>query len=94
MSTASEPFVSEPDSPGLNIPEPNRIKAADLNQYPHNLFNDKTLSDVRIKLRHGLNVFGHKSILVRQSDWFYRAFTGKFPVCDRQSPSWVFPSSD
>lgn len=87
MSNASELDVSEPDSPGPEIPEPDRIKAADLNQYPHNLFNDKTLSNVRIKLRHGLNVFGHKSILARQSDWFSRAFTGKFPVCDRQNVS-------
>lgn len=87
MSDASEPDVSEPDLSGPEILQPDRIKAADLNQYPHDLFNDKTLSDVRIRLRHGLNVFGHKSILARQSDWFFRAFTGNFPVCDRQNIS-------
>lgn len=51
--------------------------------HPHNLFNDEALSDVRIKLQHGQHLFGHKSILARQSDWFFRAFTGKFPVRDR-----------
>ncbi|KAH0399124.1 hypothetical protein KCU89_g6529, partial [Aureobasidium melanogenum] len=44
------------------------------------LFNDKTLSDVQIKLRDGQSIFAHKALLARRSPWFLRAFTGKFPV--------------
>ncbi|KAH0360350.1 hypothetical protein KCU65_g9457, partial [Aureobasidium melanogenum] len=53
---------------------------ADLSPYPHSLFNDKTLSDVQIRLRHGQHIFAHKPLLAQQSEWFFRAFTGNFPV--------------
>ncbi|THZ27066.1 hypothetical protein D6C91_02389 [Aureobasidium pullulans] len=45
----------------------------------HALFNDQTLSDVRIEFN-GQHIFGHKAILARQSEYFFRAFTGQFPV--------------
>ncbi|KAI4743222.1 hypothetical protein E4T50_06419 [Aureobasidium sp. EXF-12298] len=54
--------------------------SANLSPYPHSLFNDKTLSDVQVKLRHGQHIFAHKPLLTRQSEWFFRAFTGNFPV--------------
>ncbi|KAG9652277.1 hypothetical protein KCU64_g8417, partial [Aureobasidium melanogenum] len=44
------------------------------------LYNDKTLSDVEIKLRDEQRIFGHKAFLARRSEWFLRAFTGNFPV--------------
>lgn len=53
---------------------------ANLSPYPHSLFSDKTLSDVQVKLRHGQHIFAHKPLLARQSEWFFRAFTGNFPV--------------
>ncbi|THX75707.1 hypothetical protein D6D04_07222 [Aureobasidium pullulans] len=45
----------------------------------HAFFNDQTLSDVRIEFN-DQHIFGHKAILARQSEYFFRAFTGQFPV--------------
>ncbi|KEQ74816.1 hypothetical protein M436DRAFT_62257 [Aureobasidium namibiae CBS 147.97] len=44
------------------------------------LFDNQALSDVQIKLRDGERIFGHKQILAQQSEWFFRAFNGNFPV--------------
>lgn len=43
------------------------------------LFNDEQLSDVTIRFS-GQQLFAHKAVLARKSKYFYRAFTGKFPV--------------
>jgi len=50
-------------------------------RYPIKLFDNQALSDVQIKLRDGERIFGHKQILAQQSEWFFRAFNGNFPVC-------------
>jgi len=50
------------------------------------LFNDPTLSDVKIKqICKGKTreYFGHKAILCTQSDFFMKAFTGGFKVRSR-----------
>jgi hypothetical protein len=51
---------------------------------PVNLFDNKALSDVQIRLRGDQRIYGHKQILAQKSEWFYRAFNGEFPVCWRQ----------
>lgn len=56
-------------------------------RYSHVLFNDATLSDVRIEYGTDQHIFGHKAILVRQSEYFFRAFTGQFPVASSESIS-------
>ncbi|THZ60531.1 hypothetical protein D6C86_04964 [Aureobasidium pullulans] len=43
------------------------------------LFNNEQLSDVTVKFS-GQQLFAHKAVLARKSKYFYRAFTGKFPV--------------
>ncbi|KAI4782296.1 hypothetical protein E4T52_02819 [Aureobasidium sp. EXF-3400] len=43
------------------------------------LFDNKALSDVRIKLRDGESIHGDKQILAQKSEWFFRAFNGNFP---------------
>jgi hypothetical protein len=45
------------------------------------LFDNKALSDVEIKLGDGQRIFGHKRILAQKSKWFFRVFNGNFPVC-------------
>jgi hypothetical protein len=47
---------------------------------PINLFDNKSLSDVQIKLRDGQRIFGHKQILAQKSAWFFRAFNGNFSI--------------
>jgi hypothetical protein len=51
---------------------------------PDNLFDNKALSDVQIKLRDDQRISGYKQILAQKSEWFFRAFNGDFPVCWRQ----------
>lgn len=46
----------------------------------HNsFFNDATFSDVKIKFS-GQEILAHKSTLARKSEYFFKAFTGQFPV--------------
>jgi hypothetical protein len=49
-------------------------------QSPVDLFDNKSLSDVQIKLRDDQRIFGHKQILAQKSDWFFKASNGNFPV--------------
>lgn len=52
----------------------------------HRLFNDPTLSDVKIKQTYRgktREYFAHKATLCGQSGYFMRAFTGGFKVSSR-----------
>lgn len=49
-----------------------------LKRHSLSLYNDKTLSDVWIKLKDGQHLFGHKAFLARRLDWFLRVFAGNF----------------
>ncbi|THY73878.1 hypothetical protein D6C86_04965 [Aureobasidium pullulans] len=64
----------------MSLFKPGTISSVDSSaRLSHALFNDQTLSDVRIEFN-GQHIFGHKAILARQSEYFFRAFTGQFPV--------------
>ncbi|THV73809.1 hypothetical protein D6C92_02930 [Aureobasidium pullulans] len=49
------------------------------NRSDRSFFNTEALSDVKIKFS-GQQLFCHKTVLARKSEYFYRAFTGQFPV--------------
>ncbi|KAI4723122.1 hypothetical protein E4T48_00672 [Aureobasidium sp. EXF-10727] len=44
------------------------------------LFDNETLSDVLIKFGKQQQLHGHKAVLARRSKYFYKAFSGHFPV--------------
>ncbi|KAI4849147.1 hypothetical protein E4T44_03528 [Aureobasidium sp. EXF-8845] len=60
--------------------EPDAQSSTKAARFPGNLFDNKALSDVQIKLRDDQRIYGHKQILAQKSEWFYRAFNGEFPV--------------
>ncbi|THW09982.1 hypothetical protein D6D25_07674, partial [Aureobasidium pullulans] len=45
----------------------------------NSFFDTEALSDVKVKFS-GQQLFCHKTVLARKSEYFYRAFTGQFPV--------------
>jgi hypothetical protein len=58
---------------------------------PVDLFDNKDLSDIQIRLGDGQRMFGHKQILAQKSDWFFRAFKGNFSVCWTQFIKPILP---
>ncbi|CAD0092139.1 unnamed protein product [Aureobasidium vineae] len=58
--------------------------ATNLSHYQYSLLNDKILSDVQVKLKHG-PIFAHKVLLARRSEWAFRVFTGKFAEDDLEA---------
>ncbi|KAH0361369.1 hypothetical protein KCU65_g8745, partial [Aureobasidium melanogenum] len=54
-----------------------KVAAADGDE---SLFNNETLSDVLIKFGNQQQIHGHKAVLARRSKYFYKAFSGQFPV--------------
>ncbi|THW99234.1 hypothetical protein D6D18_04835 [Aureobasidium pullulans] len=49
------------------------------NRSDRSFFDTEALSDVKVKFS-GQQLFCHKTVLARKSEYFYRAFTGQFPV--------------
>lgn len=57
------------------------------------MYNNNLLSDVTVKFS-GQKVVAHKAILALKSEYFRRAFAGKFLVClQAMSGKWLYQKS-